>query len=87
MLILVEGKAYQFYTTVTHLDNPKLGPWKFGLALSSDLINLIVPPTLLSSMSHRQPTKVVKQLTVAASAAELNTLRVRASHRRGQLST
>lgn len=86
LLTLREGKAYQHYITVMHLDNPILGPWKFGWVLSPHLINMIVSPTFLSSMSHRQPTKVVMQLPVAVWAAELNTLS-QTSHLRGQLST
>jgi hypothetical protein len=33
-----------------HLDNPIMGPWKFGLtSLSTELTNLKVAPTLLPS--------------------------------------
>ena len=40
--------------TAAHLDNPIMRAWKFGLALSPDLINLRVSPTLFSSMSRSQ---------------------------------
>lgn len=86
LLTLRAGKAYQHYITVMPLDNPILGPWKFGLVLSPHLINMTFPPTFLSSMSHSQPTKAVMQLPVAALAAELNTLS-QTSHLKGQLST
>lgn len=84
LLTLREGKTYQHY--IIHLDNPILGPGKFGLFLSPHLINKIFPPTFLSSMSHRQPTKAVMQLLVAVVAAKLNTLS-QTSHLKGQLST
>lgn len=54
-----EVKAYRHYVTVAHLNNPIMGPWKLGLALSLDIVNLIISSTCLSSMSYRQPVKAV----------------------------
>ena len=88
LLIPREVKAHDIILpTLTHLNNPFMGPWELGLASSPDLVNMIVFPNPSFFHVSRPSAKALLQLTLAVPAAELNASRVKTNHLRCHLST